>query len=278
MHQRIAGRSRRTGLPLLAQHVDGMDTATLIDIFRAEEDSCLLGTDAVRDGIDVPGRSLRLIVFDRVPWPRPDILHKARKAAFGGTRYDDMLTRLRLKQAFGRLVRRASDTRRLRPARPGLSLAPARRLSRRRRPRARRAQGNRRAHRRFPAGRRLTCRRRSPDIAAIANQGSSMIDHHAALIYTMVLVSASDNNMTDAEMRIIGDNVRDLPAFAGYDHDKLTETLGNAPRCWAARTVSKRPSSGSRRRSRHGCARPPMPWPATSSRRTARRARRSCAC
>jgi ATP-dependent DNA helicase DinG len=53
---------------------------------------------------------LRLIVFDRVPWPRPDILHKARKSAFGGARYDDMLTRLRLKQAYGRLVRRASDT------------------------------------------------------------------------------------------------------------------------------------------------------------------------
>jgi ATP-dependent DNA helicase DinG len=58
----------------------------------------------------VPGRSLRLIVFDRVPWPRPDILHKARRAAFGGARYDDMLTRLRLKQAFGRLVRRADDS------------------------------------------------------------------------------------------------------------------------------------------------------------------------
>src|SRR5260370_20453379 len=87
-----------------------MDTATLIDIFRAEENSCLLGTDAVRDGVDVPGRSLRLIVFDRVPWPRPDILHKARKAAFGGARYDDMLTRLRLRQAYGRLIRRASDS------------------------------------------------------------------------------------------------------------------------------------------------------------------------
>jgi ATP-dependent DNA helicase DinG len=37
-------------------------------------------------------------------------LHKARKAAFGGSRYDDMLTRLRLKQAFGRLVRRATDS------------------------------------------------------------------------------------------------------------------------------------------------------------------------
>ena len=47
-----------------------------------EEDACLLGTDAVRDGVDVPGRSLRLIVFDRVPWPRPDILHRGAARAF----------------------------------------------------------------------------------------------------------------------------------------------------------------------------------------------------
>jgi len=52
------------------------------NIFRGEEQACLLGTDAVRDGVDVPGRSLRLIVFDRVPWPRPDILHRARREAF----------------------------------------------------------------------------------------------------------------------------------------------------------------------------------------------------
>ena len=86
-----------------------MSTATLIDIFRAEEDACLLGTDAVRDGVDVPGRSLRLIVFDRVPWPRPR--PPAPGAARGVRRraYDEMLTRLRLKQAFGRLVRRADD-------------------------------------------------------------------------------------------------------------------------------------------------------------------------
>jgi ATP-dependent DNA helicase DinG len=86
-----------------------MDTGTLVDIFRAEEDACLLGTDAVRDGVDVPGRSLRLIVFDRVPWPRPDILHKARRQSFEGNRWDDMLARLRLRQAFGRLVRRGDD-------------------------------------------------------------------------------------------------------------------------------------------------------------------------
>jgi len=97
------------GLPLYGQHVMPMDTGTLVDIFRSEEESSLLGTDAVRDGVDVPGRALRLLIFDKVPWPRPTILHRVRRNAFGGRGYDDMLTRLRLKQAYGRLVRRADD-------------------------------------------------------------------------------------------------------------------------------------------------------------------------
>ena len=109
VHRRIAPLLEARGLSLLAQHVEAMSTATLLDIFRAEEDSCLLGTDAVRDGVDVPGRALRLLVFDRVPWPRPDVLYRARRAAFGGTRYADQLARLRLRQAYGRLIRRADD-------------------------------------------------------------------------------------------------------------------------------------------------------------------------
>ena len=56
----------------------------------------------------MPGRSLRLVVYDRVPWPKPTILHKARRAHFGKN-YDDMLTRFKLKQAYGRLVRRHDD-------------------------------------------------------------------------------------------------------------------------------------------------------------------------
>ncbi len=108
-HRRLAAPLDAAGLPLYAQHVDALNLATLIDIFRAEEDSCLLGTDAVRDGVDVPGRALRLIVFDRVPWPRPTILHRARRKAFGARAYDDMITRLRLKQAYGRLIRRDTD-------------------------------------------------------------------------------------------------------------------------------------------------------------------------
>lgn len=105
----IAPSLEAEGLPLYAQHIDALPTSTLVDIFRAEENACLLGTDAVRDGVDVPGRSLRLMVFDRVPWPRPDILHRARRAAFSGRSYDDRITRLRIKQAFGRLIRRKGD-------------------------------------------------------------------------------------------------------------------------------------------------------------------------
>jgi ATP-dependent DNA helicase DinG len=109
VHEKIAGPLADQGLPLYAQHVDPLDVGALVDIFRAEEDACLLGTDAIRDGVDVPGRSLRLLVFDRVPWPRPDILHKARRERFGGKGYDDALARARIAQAFGRLIRRADD-------------------------------------------------------------------------------------------------------------------------------------------------------------------------
>jgi ATP-dependent DNA helicase DinG len=109
VHARMADALDAAGLPLYGQHVDQLNVATLIDIFRAEADACLLGTDAVRDGVDVPGRSLRLLAFDRIPWPRPTILHRARRDAFGGRNYDDMLARLRLAQAYGRLIRRRDD-------------------------------------------------------------------------------------------------------------------------------------------------------------------------
>jgi ATP-dependent DNA helicase DinG len=109
VYDRLAGPLAEKGLPLYAQHVDPLEVGALVDIFRAEENACLFGTDAVRDGVDVPGRSLRLLVFDRVPWPRPDLLHKARRQRFGGKGYDDAIARARVAQAFGRLIRRADD-------------------------------------------------------------------------------------------------------------------------------------------------------------------------
>lgn len=48
-----------------------------------------------------------------------------------------------------------------------------------------------------------------------------MIDHHEALIYTMVLTSAADAEMTDAELRGIGEIVRFLPIFEDYEDQAL---------------------------------------------------------
>ena len=109
VHARIADRLARVGLPLLAQHVDPIDAGTLVDIFRDDPRASLLGTDALRDGVDVPGESLRLVVMERVPWPRPTVLHAARRMAGGGSGYDDRVVRARLAQAFGRLIRRQGD-------------------------------------------------------------------------------------------------------------------------------------------------------------------------
>ncbi len=109
VHRRLLPALAGAGLPLYAQHVDAMDTGTLVDIFRAQPRACMLGTDAVRDGVDVPGESLRLLVMDRVPWPRPTILERARQRAFGRAQWTDMQVRLRLRQAFGRLIRKADD-------------------------------------------------------------------------------------------------------------------------------------------------------------------------
>ncbi|WP_439540886.1 ATP-dependent DNA helicase [Sphingomonas sp.] len=110
VHTRIADRLAREGLPLYAQHVDPIDTGTLVDIFRDDPRASLIGTDALRDGVDVPGHSLRLVVMEGVPWPKPSVLHAARRLAGGGSAYDDRMVRARLAQAFGRLIRRADDS------------------------------------------------------------------------------------------------------------------------------------------------------------------------
>lgn len=112
VQSRIADRLARDGLPLFAQHVDPIDTGTLVDIFRDDPHASLLGTDALRDGVDVPGHSLRLVVMEGVPWPKPSVLHAARRLAAAGegaVEHDDRIVRARLAQAFGRLIRRADD-------------------------------------------------------------------------------------------------------------------------------------------------------------------------
>ncbi len=48
-----------------------------------------------------------------------------------------------------------------------------------------------------------------------------MIDQQSALVYTMVLASAADSDMTDPELEMIDGLVRHLPVFEGYDAASL---------------------------------------------------------
>jgi len=54
-----------------------------------------------------------------------------------------------------------------------------------------------------------------------------MLDHHRALIYTMVIVSAADSELPEAELRIIGDIVDDLPVFRDFDQAELPKALND---------------------------------------------------
>ena len=49
------------------------------------------------------------------------------------------------------------------------------------------------------------------------------LDHHSALIHTMVLVSASEVRMSDRELNAMGRLVRDLPVFRNFDPDRIVE-------------------------------------------------------
>ena len=59
---------------------------------------------------------------------------------------------------------------------------------------------------------------------------SADIDHKTALIYTMVLVSAADAEMTDRELHTIGELVRTLPVFSDFDPERLTRTAADCAR------------------------------------------------
>jgi tellurite resistance protein len=50
------------------------------------------------------------------------------------------------------------------------------------------------------------------------------MDHHSALIYVAVLMSAADHEMDDSEIEAIGDIVAHWPVFHDFDHNKISGT------------------------------------------------------
>lgn len=108
VHSLVASNLAKAEIPVFAQHVDALDNGTLVELFRDDENSCLFGTDAMRQGIDVPGRSLRLVICDKLPRPVPTVLLRERCKKFGNG-YRHELSRKSLEQAFGRLIRSRQD-------------------------------------------------------------------------------------------------------------------------------------------------------------------------
>jgi len=124
-----------TDLTVYAQGDDQLPT--LVEAFAVDEDACLVGTLSLWQGVDVPGRTCRLVIIDRIPFPRPDDpVAQARSeavAAAGGNGFMSVSAThaaLLLAQGAGRLIRRADDRgvvavldSRLRTARYGAFLA-----------------------------------------------------------------------------------------------------------------------------------------------------------
>jgi len=100
--------------PVLCQGDDS--TMQLVKEFAADEPTSLFGTLSLWQGVDVPGPSLRLVVIDRIPFPRPDDpLASARTRAAdarGGSGFMEVSANhaaLLLAQGAGRLLRSVDD-------------------------------------------------------------------------------------------------------------------------------------------------------------------------
>jgi len=89
---------------------------TLLERFREAGDAVLVATMSFWEGVDVPGRALRLVILDKIPFAVPtDPVVAARSAelerqggnAFG--EYSIPAAAITLKQGFGRLLRTQDD-------------------------------------------------------------------------------------------------------------------------------------------------------------------------
>ncbi|WP_323961330.1 DEAD/DEAH box helicase [Arthrobacter sp. JZ12] len=104
----------RVDVDILCQGESSM--SALVKQFAEEPDTCLFGTMSLWQGVDVPGHSCRLVVIDRIPFPRPDdplMTARTRNVAKnGGNGFMSVAAThaaVRLAQGAGRLIRASGD-------------------------------------------------------------------------------------------------------------------------------------------------------------------------
>ena len=115
--RRAAGELRMvlgTRWPLLVQGEAPRDV--LLRRFRDAENAILLGTDSFWEGVDVPGRALRALVINKLPFKVPSepitaarLERLAEEGQDGFFHYLLPHAALKLKQGFGRLIRSSKD-------------------------------------------------------------------------------------------------------------------------------------------------------------------------
>lgn len=108
------GVRARLDVPVLCQGDDQLPT--LVRSFTEDEATCLFGTLSLWQGVDVPGAACRLVIIDRIPFPRPDDpVRSARSEAVDAAGGSGFMTvsaghaALLLAQGAGRLIRTTAD-------------------------------------------------------------------------------------------------------------------------------------------------------------------------
>ncbi len=103
-----------TRWPILVQGEGPRDV--LLRRFRQAENAILLGTDSFWEGVDVPGRALRTLILNKLPFKVPSepltaarLERLAEEGLDGFTHYLLPHASLKLKQGFGRLIRSRND-------------------------------------------------------------------------------------------------------------------------------------------------------------------------
>ncbi len=96
---------------ILGQGIDGQ-RRQLLKAFEEAERPLLLGTASFWEGIDVPGERLSCVIMVRLPFPvptEPVYAARAEQVRDGFAQLALPQAALRLKQGFGRLIRRSTD-------------------------------------------------------------------------------------------------------------------------------------------------------------------------